>query len=48
VFNSIDDARMPAVDFDLPEPAPAAPTGTLPVKTPEGRWVHRPDLDPEE
>lgn len=42
------DARMPAVDFDAREAAPAAPTGALPVKTPEGRWVHRPDLEPEE
>lgn len=42
------DVRMPTVDFDAPEPAPATPTGTLPVKTPQGRWVHRPDLEPEE
>ena len=42
------DARMPAVDFDAPEAAPAPPTGALPVKTPQGRWVHRPDLEPEE
>ena len=42
------DARMPAVDFDTPEATPAAPTGALPVKTPQGRWVHRPDLEPEE
>jgi len=42
------DARMPAVDFDAPNATPGAPTGTLPVKTAEGRWVHRPDLDPEE
>jgi uncharacterized ferredoxin-like protein len=42
------DARMPAVDFDAPEATPGTPTGTLPVKTPQGRWVHRPDLEPEE
>ena len=42
------DARMPAVNFDTGEPAPGASTGTLPVKTPQGRWVHRPDLEPEE
>ncbi|HVB15695.1 MAG TPA: DUF2148 domain-containing protein [Stellaceae bacterium] len=42
------DARMPAVDFDAPNATPELPTGTLPVKTAEGRWVHRPDLDPEE
>ena len=40
------DANMPAVDFDAPEPGPR--TGVLPVKTPQGRWVHRPDLEPEE
>ena len=42
------DARMPAVDFDVPEPAPSTPTGTLPVKAPDGRWVHRPDIETEE
>ena len=42
------DARMPVVDFDAPEAIPGTPTGTLPVKTAEGRWVHRPDLEPEE
>jgi len=42
------DARMPAADFDLPDPISAAPTGTAPVKTPDGRWHHRPDLKPEE
>ncbi|HVB15699.1 MAG TPA: ferredoxin domain-containing protein, partial [Stellaceae bacterium] len=41
------DARMPAADFDAAE-TPMAPTGTAPVKTPEGRWAHRPDLPPEE
>jgi uncharacterized ferredoxin-like protein len=42
------DARMPAADFDAPEAMPAAPTGTMPVKTPDGRWHHRPDIEPEE
>ena len=42
------DARMPVIDFDAPDPAPATLTGTLPVKTPDGRWVHRPDIEPEE
>lgn len=42
------DARMPAADFDLPGPMPEAPTGAMPVKTPDGRWRHRPDLEPEE
>ena len=42
------DARMPAVDFDMPEALPGAATGTAPIKNPDGRWVHRPDLDPEE
>jgi uncharacterized ferredoxin-like protein len=42
------DARMPAVDFDAPADTPGTPTGTAPVKTPEGRWMHRPDAEPEE
>jgi hypothetical protein len=42
------DARMPVVDFDAPEAIAGAATGVLPVKTAEGRWVHRPDLEPEE
>ncbi len=41
------DARMPATEFDMPEATPTA-TGTAPVKTPQGRWAHRPDLVPEE
>jgi hypothetical protein len=39
---------MPVVDFDAPEAIAGAATGVLPVKTAEGRWVHRPDLEPEE
>ncbi|HEV8679153.1 MAG TPA: DUF2148 domain-containing protein [Stellaceae bacterium] len=42
------DARMPTTDFDAAEATPAASTGTLPIKTPDGRWRHRPDLEPEE
>jgi uncharacterized ferredoxin-like protein len=42
------DARMPAVDFDASEALPGAATGTAPIKNADGRWVHRPDLDPEE
>jgi uncharacterized ferredoxin-like protein len=42
------DARMPAVDFDTPETIPVPPTGAMPVKTPDGRWHHRPDAEPEE
>lgn len=42
------DARMPGINFDTPEAMPRAPTGTSPVKTPDGRWQHRPDLEPEE
>ena len=42
------DARMPAADFDLPDEISAAPTGAAPVKTPDARWHHRPDLEPEE
>ncbi|MCC6475084.1 MAG: hypothetical protein IT514_15225 [Burkholderiales bacterium] len=39
------DARTPVVDYDAPEFAFLPPTGTVPVKTREGRWLHRPDLD---
>jgi uncharacterized ferredoxin-like protein len=42
------DARMPAADFGLSHSTPEAPTGTMPVKTPDERWQHRPDLAPEE
>ncbi|MDE2166304.1 MAG: hypothetical protein KGJ66_08190 [Alphaproteobacteria bacterium] len=42
------DARMPAADFDVRETARDLPTGTMPIKTPDGRWQHRPDLEPEE
>ncbi|MBU6298763.1 MAG: hypothetical protein KGJ79_16235 [Alphaproteobacteria bacterium] len=42
------DARMPTTDFDLPEMARDPPTGTMPIKTADGRWQHRPDLEPEE
>ena len=42
------DARMPSADFDLPASMPETPTGTMPVKTPDGRWRHRPDFEPEE
>ncbi len=42
------DIDMPRIDFDAAEPVPAEPTGALPVKTAEGRWVHRPDLVAEE
>lgn len=41
------DARMPAIDFDVSETS-AEPTGAMPVKTPDGRWHHRPDIEPEE
>jgi hypothetical protein len=42
------DARMPAADFDQPDTISPVPTGTAPVKTADGRWHHRPDLEPEE
>ncbi len=42
------DAAMPAVDFDAPDAMPRPATGALPVKTAAGRWVHRPDIEPEE
>jgi uncharacterized ferredoxin-like protein len=42
------DARMPAVDFAAADAQTGPATGVLPVKTPQGRWVHRPDLAPEE
>jgi uncharacterized protein with ferredoxin domain DUF2148 len=41
------DVDMPKLDFDA-EASGHEPTGVMPVKTPEGRWVHRPDLEPEE
>lgn len=42
------DIRMPAPDFDASEAITAPATGTLPVKTAAGRWVHRPDIETEE
>ena len=43
------DARMPAVDFDASAPAPAASTvNTCRSRSPDGRWVHRPDIQTEE
>jgi len=42
------DARTPVVDYDAPELAALPSTGTVPVKTREGRWSHRPDLETEE
>lgn len=42
------DVNMPVVDFDAPELAGEVPTGVLPAKTPEGRWLHRPDIAAEE
>ena len=42
------DANTPAIDFDAADAGSAPSTGVLPIKTPEGRWVHRPDLEPEE
>jgi len=40
------DANIPSADFDLPASEP--PTETMPVKTPDGRWRHRPDLETDE
>lgn len=42
------DSRMPSVDFAATDTHAPAPTGTLPVKTPQGRWAHCPDIVPEE
>lgn len=42
------DNGMPKIDFAAPEYDGATETGVLPVKTPEGRWKHRPDLETEE
>jgi uncharacterized ferredoxin-like protein len=42
------DNPMPKIDFAAPEYGDLPATGVSPVKTPEGRWRHRPDLDPEE
>lgn len=46
--NSGFDAQIPDADFGEPEALPVAATGTMPVKTPGGRWRHRPDLKAEE
>jgi uncharacterized ferredoxin-like protein len=42
------DAQIPDADFDAPAAMPAAPTGTVSVRTADGRWQHRPDLEPGE
>lgn len=42
------DNTMPAIDFAAPELAALPSTGTAPVKTPDGRWSHAPDLEPED
>lgn len=42
------DNGMPKIDFSEPIPEETAGTGVLPIKTPEGRWQHRPDLETEE
>lgn len=42
------DAHMPAADFDLPDTAQETLTGAMPIKTPDGRWLHRRDIEPEE
>lgn len=42
------DNAMPKVDFEASEYADLPATGVSPIKTAEGRWRHRPDLDPEE
>ncbi len=41
------DVNMPVVDFAAGDAA-GPPSGVLPIKTPSGRWVHRPDIEPEE
>jgi uncharacterized ferredoxin-like protein len=42
------DNRMPAVDFYAPEFAGLPGTGTFPVKRPDKRWAHAPDIETEE
>jgi uncharacterized ferredoxin-like protein len=42
------DNQMPKVDFAADEETARPATGAFPVKTPDGRWRHRPDLEPEE
>jgi len=42
------DNRMPAVDFDSAELAGLPVTGTIPVKRPDRRWSHAPNLEVEE
>jgi uncharacterized ferredoxin-like protein len=42
------DNRMPAVDFDAQEFAGLPGTGTIPVKRPDKRWSHTPNVEAEE
>jgi uncharacterized ferredoxin-like protein len=42
------DNRMPAVDFDSADFAGLPTTGTLPVKRPDKRWAHLPNVEAEE
>jgi uncharacterized ferredoxin-like protein len=42
------DNGMPKIDFSDEKLSRLPGTGSEPVKTPEGRWRHRTDLEPEE
>ena len=42
------DNRMPAVEFDSAELANLPGTGTIPVKLPNKRWSHTPQVEAEE
>lgn len=42
------DNRMPTVDFDAAELAHLPGTGTIPVKRPDKRWSHAPNIEAEE
>ena len=42
------DNAMPKIDFPAAELPGLPGTGCEPVKTTDGRWRHRPDLEPEE
>ena len=42
------DNRMPAVDFDSADLVDLPKTGTIPVKRPDKRWAHMPNVEAEE
>ena len=42
------DIPIQAIDFDAAGPDTGPPTGTLPTKSVDGRWRHRPDREADE